>query len=1012
MQQLNFHENLQTLHVGTMPNHAYFIPHSSRESALTLRRTNSDRFLLLSSEWDFTYYDSILDLPADFLTIPAEGKMPVPAVWQYHGYNSHQYTNVLFPIPFDPPYVPAENPCGLYTRRFEYRKAAGARQTLCFEGVDSCEYVWLNGQFVGYSQVSHSTSEFDITDFVVDGCNELKVLVLKWCDGTYFEDQDKFRMSGIFRDVYVLTRDSEHIFDYTVKTLLSDDLSKAELCVSFETVGAPEIACQLLDAEGCVIGEGKAQDGCFTCMLDQPKLWSAESPYLYTLVICAGQEWIVDEVGVREIHVQNGVIMLNGHNIKFRGVNRHDSDPFVGPAVGEKEMLRDLQVMKLHNVNAIRTSHYPNAPEFLRMCDRYGFYIIDEADVECHGVVLKEGGWKGDYNYLANDPVYAECFMDRVQRCVLRDKNRPSVVIWSMGNESGHGVCIDKCIEWTKKYDPTRLTHYERASFPPQGMAFNEEYLDTYSRMYPSIQAIDAYFEQQKTGVPAANGERVDYVAPAILNKPYVLCEYCHAMGNGPGDLEDYFQCIERHPGHSGGFIWEWCDHAVYMGKTTDGRPKYFYGGDFGEFPNDGNFCMDGLVYPDRTPHTGLKEFKNVMRPARISEIDLAQGRFEVWNLYDFTTLSDAVEIRYTLRRGGQNVGCGVVDAAQLKIAPHARGQIVIDDPGLAVPDTAVYFETVLLKGYGFLPAGHLVGTEQVGTQVFAPAAADFDGGAISVSEDSRYIMIQNLHFRYQYNKQHVSFDQMVAGGFSLLDQPLTFNVWRAPTDNDRNVRRQWSDFAYDRIIPRGYETAVEMKDGACVLTTRFSIGAIYVSNLLEGTVQWRIAPSGAVTVSVHADVRENMPFLPRFGLRMFLPGSMDKVQYFGFGPYESYVDKRQASSKHLYSTSVKAMHENYLKPQENGSHYDCSYVQIAGSAASMTVTGEGFSFSASPYTQEELTNKAHAYEIEPCGSTVVCLDALMAGIGSNSCGPALDEKYQTAKKADFSWTLTPQILR
>jgi len=1011
MQQLHFHENIHTLHVGTMPNHAYFIPHSSRESALTLRRADSDRFLLLGGEWEFTYYASMLDLPEDFLSIPAEGKIPVPSVWQCHGYDRHQYTNVLYPIPFDPPYVPAENPCGLYTRRFEYRKAEGQRQTLCFEGVDSCQYVWLNGTFVGYSQVSHSTTEFDVTDFVADGENELKVLVLKWCDGTYFEDQDKFRMSGIFRDVYVLTREQERLLDYTVKTTLEKDLRRAELCVRFETAGAPEIACELLDAEGNVIAAGKAQGGRFACTMEQPRLWSAESPYLYTLVIRCGEEWIAEEVGVREIHVENGVILFNGQNIKFRGVNRHDSDPLVGAAVGEKEMIRDLEVMKQHNVNAIRTSHYPNAPEFLRLCDRYGFYVIDEADVECHGVVLKDGGWRGDYDHLANDPAYAGCFMDRVERCVIRDKNRPCVVMWSMGNESGHGVCIDKCIEWTKKYDPTRLTHYERASFPPEGMAFNEEYLDTYSRMYASVKAIEAYFEQQKTGVPAENGVRTEYVAPAILSKPYVLCEYCHAMGNGPGDLEDYFQCIERHPGHSGGFVWEWCDHAVYMGRTADGRPKYFYGGDFGEFPNDENFCMDGLVYPDRTPHTGLREFKNVMRPARISAVNPAEGRFEVWNLYDFTTLCDAVEIRYTLRRGGQDIAFGAVDPAQLNIAPHARAQIVIDEPGLALPGTAVYFETVLRRAAGGLPEGHVVGTEQIGEQVFAPVLPAVDGGEISVHEDSRHIVIQNRYFRYQYNKQHVCFDRMTAGGHPLIDRPLAFNIWRAPTDNDRNVRRRWSEFGYDRIIPRGYETAVEMKDGGCTLTTRFAISAVYLQNLAEGVVQWHITPGGAVTVSVKADIRGNMPFLPRFGLRIFLPGNMDKVQYFGFGPYESYIDKRQTSCRHLYSTSVKAMHENYLKPQENGSHYGCSYAQITGDAARLTVTGEGFSFSASPYTQEELTDKRHAFEIEPCGSTVVCLDALMAGIGSNSCGPELDEKYRTGTKVDFSWTLTPETI-
>ena len=1009
MQLLKYHENLETLHVGTLPNHAYFIPHSTRESALSLRRTQSDRFLLLNGEWDFTFYQSVLDLPENFLEIPAEAKMPVPAVWQFNGYDSHQYTNVLFPIPFDPPYVPVENPCGLYTRCFEYSKVEGQRQTLCFEGVDSCEYVWLNGQFVGYSQVSHSTSEFDITDFVKDGSNVLKVLVLKWCDGTYWEDQDKFRTTGIFRDVYVLTRDAAHLCDYTVQTLLSTDLQKAEIVVNVETSESMAVACELLNAEGNVIAKGEAVDGKFVYTLEKPELWSAESPYLYKLVMQCGVEWIVDEVGVRDIHVENGVVILNGQNIKFRGVNRHDSDPFVGPAVGEKEMLRDLEVMKLHNVNAIRTSHYPNAPEFLHLCDRHGFYIIDEADNEAHGVVFKDGGWKGNYNHFANDPAYAEVYMDRVQRCVVRDKNRPSVVIWSMGNESGHGVCLDKCIEWTKKYDPTRLTHNERSSFPPEGAEFNGEYLDTYSRMYPSVSAIDQYFEQLETGIPADSGNGRDYVAPGIVNKPYILCEYCHAMGNGPGDLEDYFQCIERHPGHCGAFVWEWCDHAIYMGTTIDGRKKFFYGGDFGEFPNDGNFCMDGLVYPDRTPHTGLKEFKNVMRPARISAVDLAKGRFEVWNVYDFSNLAEMVEIRYTLRRNGQDVGSGKICQDLLNVAPHARVEITIDEPGLAVSGTAIYFETFKLNGTALVPAGHCVGTEQVGEQTYVPELPKAEGGEIRVSEESRYIVIQNEKFRYLYNKQYASFDKLVVGGFALLDKPMTFNIWRAPTDNDRNIRRQWSDFAYDRIIPRGYETTVSMENGVCTLTTRFAIGAIFVRNLVEGTVAWHIAPNGAITVDVKADVRENMPFLPRFGLRMFLPQCMSKVDYFGYGPFESYLDKRQASCKHLYHTTVKAMHENYLKPQENGSHHDCSFVQISGPAARLNVTGESFSFNASPYTQEELTAKAHSFEIETCGSTVLCVDAMVAGIGSNSCGPQLDEKYRTGTKVDFTCTFTPE---
>jgi len=336
---------------------------------------------------------------------------------------------------------------------------------------------------------------------------------------------------------------------------------------------------------------------------------------------------------------------------------------------------------------------------------------------------------------------------------------------------------------------------------------------------------------------------------------------------------------------------------------------------------------------------------------------------------------------------------------------------IVLDEPGLTVPDTAVYFETFLLAGSALVPAGHCVGTEQVGDQIFTPVLEEKDGGEISVTEESRYIVIRNEHFRYLYNKQHVSFDKMVAGGFALLDQPLTFNIWRAPTDNDRNIRRKWSDFAYDRIIPRGYETTVALENGVCTLTTRFALSAIFVHNLVEGTVRWQITPGGAVTVDVQASVRENMPFLPRFGLRMFLPGCMSQVQYFGYGPYESYLDKHQASSKHLYASTVKAMHEDYLKPQENGSHHDCSYVQVSGPAARLTVTGESFSFNVSCYTQEELTRKAHSFEIEPCGSTVLCVDAMVAGIGSNSCGPELDQKYRTGTSVDFRCTFTPENL-
>ena len=983
----NYHQNLSTLHVGTLPNHAYFIPHAARHSAQWLDREESDRLTLLNGDWGFTFYPSPLDLEEDFLARTPADTMPVPAVWQNHGYDKHQYTNTRFPIPYDPPYVPAENPCGLYTRSFELEEN-GLLTTLVFEGVDSCYYVWVNGAFVGYSQVSHSTSEFDVTPFVHPGDNTLQVLVLKWCDGTYFEDQDKFRTTGIFRDVYLLHRDPVHIRDYFVHTNLADDLGSCDVIVDLELTAEAPVQYFLLDAAEHEILSGEAADGCIRFHLDHPTLWNAENPYLYTLLLHCGDEWISEPVGVRDVRVVDGVVRINGQNVKFKGVNRHDSDPFTGPAVDAGHMLRDLQIMKEHNVNAIRTSHYPNAPEFYRLCDMVGFYVIDESDIECHGV-----NCFGTYDLMAQDPQFASSFLDRVQRCVIRDKNRPCVVIWSMGNESGYGVNHVDAIAWTKAYDPARLTHYERASFPPEGLTCTPPGLDLYSRMYSTTEHIDSYFESGEIGLP------------------YVMCEYCHAMGNGPGDLEDYFEAFHRHDGHCGGFIWEWCDHAVYTGVTTDGRRKFFYGGDFGEYPHDGNFCMDGLVYPDRRPHTGLIEYKNVLRPARISAVELENGRFEVWNTLDFTPLDQAVTIRYTIRRGGRDVGTDVIPQELLAIAPHARAVITLDCPELALPDTAICFETFTLVDGPVVDAGHPVGVEQLGQQRFDAPVLPAQQGEIRIREDARRIVLTGPAFRYVYNKCTGCFDELVVGGAALLDKPMSFNIWRAPTDNDRNIRRDWQRNSYDRASSRAYETAVAADETGCTLTADFAITAVYLPAILRGRVTWHVAPNGALTVHITADQRDETPHLPRFGLRLFLPRAMQQVEYFGYGPWESYVDKRRASVQHLFRTDVEAMHEDYLKPQENGSRYGTTYVRLAGPDAALTASGDAFSFSASPYTQEELTGKAHNYELERCGHTVLCLDAQCAGIGSNSCGPALAEKYKYPRHIDFTLTLQPEVL-
>lgn len=981
-----YHEDFSHLHVNTLPNHAYFVPCDTREQAMSGNRNQSGRLQLLSGLWRFGFYPGLWALPEDIL-VPAAApdQIPVPAVWQNHGYDSHQYTNVRYPIPFDPPFVPRNNPCGVYQREFEWQPQPGQEATLAFEGVDSCFHVWLNGQYVGYSQISHSTSEFDVTALLRPGANSLAVLVLKWCDGTYFEDQDKFRMSGIFRDVYLLRRDRDHIRNYFVKTALTNDFREAQIRVDLDAAGAP-VDYWLLDAKGTELAAGRADEAGILIRLDAIHLWSAEDPYLYTLLLRCGGEWISEKVGLRKIEIRDQVVYFNGMPIKFKGVNRHDSDPFVGPAVDRDHMIRDLCIMKRHNVNAIRTSHYPNSPIFLQLCDQYGFYVIAEADIETHGVVCLQAGYDEEsYNRIANDPRYGDVILDRVQHSVIRDQNRPSAVIWSMGNESGHGCNFDRALQWTKAYDPSRLTHYERASFPPKGADINRTDLDLYSRMYPSIADIDRYFEEGKIG------------------KPYILCEYCHAMGNGPGDLEDYFQCFHRHEGHCGGFIWEWCDHAVYQGKTADGQIKYGYGGDSGEFLHDGNFCMDGLVYPDRRPHTGLIEYKNVLRPARIVSADVKSGKVTLWNTLDFTSLDEAITMAWEIRQGGCVLCHSPVDQAMLAIAPHEKKEITLPLPLSLTGDFALHLIQYQKQPTAFVQPGDVVGEDEAGEQHYPVPAAVPGKGDITVEETPARIIVAGADFRFVYNKNTACLDQMEKRGRALLLQPMEMNIWRAPTDNDRNIRHAWEGHGYRHAESRAYTATVEQTGDSVVIRADFNLATPYLPPILRGQITWQVDRAGRVTLSLRAQRDEFAPTLPRFGLRMFLNGRADQVAYFGYGPYESYADKHRSSFRHLYTAQVRDMHEDYIRPQENGSHWACEYLRLGG----LTVTGDSFSFSASPYTQEELTDRAHNYELQPAGCTVLCVDAAQAGVGSNSCGPELLPAYRVPKDIDFSCVFT-----
>ncbi len=1015
-----YYEDLQVLHKNTMTNRAYYIPASMRMDGIRM----TDRFVLLSGQWKFRYFDSIYDAKEEFYKegFDTEGfdTVTVPGVWQNYGYDRHQYTNTRYPFPMDPPYVPLANPCGEYVRTFTYHKDEKAPKAfLNFEGVDSCFYVWINGSFVGYSQVSHSTSEFDVTENLREGENTLAVLVLKWCDGSYMEDQDKFRMNGIFRDVYLLLRPEEGIFDYFVKARPSCDYKSGKVEISFKYQNHPvAVKVSLFNREGKLVTETKADDGKAVMEVERARLWNAEEPYLYTLVLETEGEVISDQVGIREIHVKDGVLYINGVKVKFHGTNRHDSDPKTGFVISPVQLLKDLKLMKEHNMNAIRTSHYPNAPWAYQLYDQLGFYVVDEADNESHGtndVYMKEmdieekvAGWKEMveagredmfFRYpdvakrlerwseaISDNPEFTASTVDRTQRCVERDKNRPSVVIWSMGNECAYGCTFEEALAWTKEFDSTRLTHYESALYTTKKRKYNFDNLDTYSRMYPTLDDIHTYFKKDGT-------------------KPFIMCEYCHAMGNGPGDLEDYFKVVQQYDGACGGFIWEWCDHAIDMGKTINGKKMYAYGGDHNEHPNDGNFCMDGLVYPDRTPHTGLKEFKNVHRPARVLSFDQENKVMTLRNYMDFVNLKDYVTVRYDVLCDGVVTQSGVIeDGELLNIPAHEEKTVPVE---FTVPDKGKCYLKVsysLKEGDAVLPAGFPLGFEEVKLltgenrnrkvkELFAAQAAKTQ---FKVEEEDAEVTVSTPEFTYVYDKLTGLFKEMVYGNRNLLERPMEFNIWRAPTDNDRNIKQEWRKAQYDCTVTRAYGTKTEVEEDKISIETSLSISAVYIQRILNIKAVWTILPDGAVDVDLKVEKNPVFPFLPRFGLRLFLPKSMTKVTYCGIGPEESYIDKRRAGYHGVFDTDVKAMHEDYIRPQENGSHFDCDYVILQGGKAALTVAGEEtFSFNASVYTQEELTEKAHNYELEESPYTVLCADYRQSGIGSNSCGPELAEQYQ-----------------
>lgn len=992
----NYWQDLSTLHVNRELPRAHYIPYQNTETALQKKRGKSDYYQTLNGNWKFQYHESVKNISHDFYRNSHDlsywDDLLVPSCWQLNGYDQLHYTNVNYPIPCNPPFVPNENPAGIYVREFNVSDQWEEKEKfVVFEGVNSCFYLWVNDSFVGFSKGSRIPAEFNLTPYVKNGKNRMTVMVLKWCDGTYLEDQDMWRYSGIYRDVYLLARDKQHIIDLFAKQQIANDYSYATLNCELKTNVETPVTLVLKDANGLIISEKNAlvnREGTLQLEVKDPTLWSAETPYLYQLFAFCGEEVLFFTIGFRTIKIKDGIFTINGQAIKLKGVNRHDSHPELGQTIPLNHMIKDLVLMKRHNINTIRTSHNPNDPRFLELCNEYGFYVIDEADLECHGVEPA-----GDFHMLTKNPDWKDSFLDRMNRMVERDKNHPSVVIWSLGNESGYGKNHIEMAEWTKKRDDSRPVHYEGTD-RRYGGDTNTEFIDLDSRMYASVEQIEEYGKSDKE------------------KKPLFLCEYSHAMGNGPGDLKDYWNVIYKYPNLMGGCVWEWVDHGIK--RTTENGTSYFaYGGDFGEKPHDGNFCIDGLVTPDRKPHTGLLELKKVISPIRIEANDLMQGKVNIHNLYDFIDFSH-LYFRWKIEKNGKTI-----DQGQLKnicIQPHQDEVITI--PFKELPDSSEdpYYLTItthLRVETEWAPAGYEIDFEQFKLPVKQiKQLVKEDLSEIKVTEGGHQVTICGLDFEHSFDLSNGTFTKISKNGVDMIVAAPTFAIWRAPTDNDMYIKQEWVKEGYDRASMYVYHSEVLSQSEYIVsISVDFSLGGYSKLPILHGNAVWSINGSGEILLNLKVKVRDELVYLPRFGLRLVMPKGTEEVEYFGLGPHESYIDKSQSVKKGKYLQTIDELFEDYIMPQENGSRFGTDWVKITnqqGMGLKFESTSE-FSFNASHFTPEDLTATTHNYLLKKRKETIVHLDYKMSGVGSNSCGPQLLTQYQLNEKMfEFSLKISP----
>ena len=993
-------QNPRVVGCNKEPGHVTLVPYADAATAMSAQREASPYFRLLNGDWRFCWAPTPQDAPADFFRPDAEAgdwaTIPVPSNWEMQGYGKPMYTNVQYHFRADDlPRVPDDqNEVGSYRTTFHIPSEWAGRQVfLVFEGVSSAFYLWVNGEQVGYSQDSCLPAEFNITPYIHVGENLLAARVYRLCDGSYLEDQDHWRLSGIHRDVYLFATPTVHVRDYTVRTTFDAHYRDAELylqaIVKNYGMAAAEpytLRAALYDAEGRRVLEAPLGDSLapqageevvveLTAEVASPHKWSAEDSYLYTLLLtledAQGQvaEVLSSRAGFRQVELKEGLIHVNGVPIVFQGVDRHDHDPERGKAVPLDLMRTDVLLMKRHNINAVRTSHYPNDPRFLELCDRYGLYVIDEANLESHGV----------WDRLAKDPEWEHAFLERGIRMVARDKNHPSVIIWSLGNESGYGPNHDAMANWIHAHDPTRLVHYHPAE--------NAPIVDMISFMYPTIERLVAAAEDPTE------------------TRPVIMCEYAHSMGNSTGNLKEYWEAIETHRRLQGGFIWDWVDQGLRR-ETPGGEVWYAYGGDFGDEPNDGNFCLNGLVFPDRTAQPGLIEYKKVIQPVRIEAVDLLRGVVRLTNRYQFSDLS-GLTITWTLAEDGQVLQQGSLPSVALKPGESCELVVPLERPELH--PGCEYWLTLtfaLAEDTLWAEAGHVVAWEQMAIPYEVPEAsklplAEMRPLALEVSAET--IAVRGYEFSLTFDRAAGTLSSWRFMGRELLIGGPKLNVWRAPTDNDAAGRRPqsaeklWRAAGLDRLahVVRRVEAVQPQVQLVCVTIDSFVCAPDRTAGF-DCTYTYHIYGSGHVLLETHIWPGAGLPHLPRIGVQMQLRAPLHTFTWYGRGPHESYADRKESAAVGLYSGSVDEQYVPYIVPQENGNKTDVRWVALRddGGLGLLVVGKPLLEVSAHHYTTEDLTVAQHTHELRRRPEITLNLDARQSGLGGASCGPGTLPQY------------------